>query len=91
VQKEVKDEFMPWVMDAVVDQLANVAMSRTLADGVIGAAMQLSVEKQRLAMQKKESELRRKQQEAEEAEKKRKEEEERRAAEAAAGDEGEGE
>jgi len=70
--KEVKEDFMPWLMDQVVENLDQVAMSRTLADDVIKAAMTLSIEKQRQAMLQKASD-----------ERKRKEEEEKRLAEEA--------
>jgi len=72
--KEVKEEFMPWLMDQVTDNLDQVVMSRQLADGMIKAAMLLSVEKQNQAAKEKEAELKRL---AEEQERLRKEEEER--------------
>jgi len=81
LEKEFKEEFMPWLMDQVVENLDQVAVSRTLTDNLITATMQLSVEKQQQAALAKEAELKRLK---EEAERKRKEEEERLAAEAAA-------
>lgn len=76
--KEVKDDFMPWLMDQVVDNLDQVATSRQLADGVIRAAMQLSIEKQKAAMLQKAADERKRAEE----EAKRKAEEERLAEEA---------
>jgi len=79
--KEFKEDFMPWLMDQVVDNLDQIQLSRRLADDMIVNAMKLSVEKQRLAMLAKEAELKRL---AEEEEARRKAEEERLKAEAEA-------
>jgi len=79
--KEVQEDFMPWLMDQVTDNLDQIVMSRTLADTIITSAMELSVEKQNAAKMKKEAELKAKR---EEEERRRREEEEARlAAEAA--------